>query len=82
MSANSTLRRERHTMPTWMRAALNDNGFMSSYKKRPPYQQNDYIYWISSPKTEATRQKRLAQMLEELKSGDVYMKMKWNGKKA
>ena len=38
--------------------------------------------WINAAKQDATRQKRLAQMLDELDSGGVYMKMKWNGGEA
>jgi uncharacterized protein YdeI (YjbR/CyaY-like superfamily) len=40
---------------------------------RPPYQQNDYIGWITLAKLESTKQKRLNQMLDELKKGGVYM---------
>ncbi len=34
---------------------------------------------ISRAKRVETRQKRLAQMLDELEHGDVYMKMEWSG---
>jgi uncharacterized protein YdeI (YjbR/CyaY-like superfamily) len=70
--------RERHPMPGFFRDAINARGLMSAYKARPPYQRNDYIGWITSAKLEATRQKRLKQMLNELKKGGVYMKMKWS----
>jgi uncharacterized protein YdeI (YjbR/CyaY-like superfamily) len=66
-------------MPDYFRAALNERGLMKAYKARPPYQQNDYIGWITRAKLKATQQKRLNQMLDELKKGGVYMKMKWNG---
>ncbi|RYE73868.1 MAG: hypothetical protein EOP19_28715, partial [Hyphomicrobiales bacterium] len=46
---------------------------------RPAYQQNDYVWWITSPKREETRLKRLGQMLDELAAGGVYMRMTWNG---
>ena len=49
---------------------------MDDYLKRPPYQQNDYIGWIERAKKEETKNKRIEQMLEELKIGGVYMKMK------
>jgi uncharacterized protein YdeI (YjbR/CyaY-like superfamily) len=52
---------------------------MNAYLARPPYQQNDYIGWITRAKLESTKQKRLNQMLDELELGGVYMKMKWNG---
>ncbi len=44
---------------------------------RPPYQQNDYIGWVTRAKFEATRQKRLNQMLDELEGGKLYMNMEW-----
>lgn len=55
---------------------------MAAYKARPPYQQNDYIGWITRAKLEATRNKRLAQMLDELERGDAYMKMAYRPKRA
>jgi uncharacterized protein YdeI (YjbR/CyaY-like superfamily) len=48
---------------------------MDDYKKRPDYQQNDYIGWITRAKREETTQKRLSQMLDELEVGGIYMKM-------
>ncbi|HEV8575383.1 MAG TPA: YdeI/OmpD-associated family protein [Dehalococcoidia bacterium] len=44
---------------------------------RPPYQQNDWVGWIARAKREDTRQERLAQMLEELEGGEMYMGMRW-----
>ncbi len=67
-------------MPDFFRAALNARGLMDAYRARPPYQQNDYIGWITRAKLDSTRQKRLDQMLDELERGGVYMKMKWNPK--
>jgi uncharacterized protein YdeI (YjbR/CyaY-like superfamily) len=72
--------RPRYPMPDFMRAALNERGLMDAYRARPPYQRNDYIGWVRRAKLEATRQKRLKQMLDELKRGGVYMKMKWDPK--
>jgi uncharacterized protein YdeI (YjbR/CyaY-like superfamily) len=71
--------RPRYEMPDFFRAALISRGLMDAYLVRPPYQQNDYIGWVTRAKLEATKQKRLNQMLEELERGGVYMKMKWNG---
>lgn len=48
---------------------------MATYEERPAYQQNDYVGWISRAKKAETRQKRLDQMLDELRKGGVYMKM-------
>ena len=67
-------------MPDYVREALNKRGLMDAYRARPAYQRNDYIGWITRAKQEATKQKRLKQMLDELKKGGVYMKMKWNPK--
>ena len=74
------LKRQKHPMPDYVREALNERGLMDAYHARPPYQQNDYIGWITRAKLEATRQKRLNQMLEELESGKYYMNMERNKK--
>jgi uncharacterized protein YdeI (YjbR/CyaY-like superfamily) len=72
--------RLRLPMPDFVRDALTARGLMNAYLVRPPYQQNDYIGWVTRAKLDATRQKRLNQMLDELERGGVYMKMKWNSK--
>ncbi len=77
MAREQGLRRPRHPMPEFVRSALEDGGLMEAYQQRPPYQQNDYIGWIAGARLEATRQKRLAQMLEELAEGGRYMNMAW-----
>lgn len=74
------LERPRYPMPEYIKSGLEETGLMEAYGRRPPYQQNDYIGWITRAKQEATRQRRLAQMLEELKRGDVYMKMAYTPK--
>jgi uncharacterized protein YdeI (YjbR/CyaY-like superfamily) len=71
--------RPRYEMPDYIREALSAGGLIDAYRARPPYQQNDYIGWIMRAKLEATKKKRLDQMLDELKRGGVYMKMKWRG---
>ena len=45
----------------------------------PPYQQSDYIgsLCVTRAKLKTTRQKRLNQMLGELKGGKLYMNMLW-----
>ncbi|HKJ38782.1 MAG TPA: YdeI/OmpD-associated family protein [Anaerolineales bacterium] len=72
--------RPRYPMPDFIRDAINENDLMESYRARPPYQRNDYIGWITRAKREETKQKRLNQMLDELKKGNVYMKMEWHSK--
>lgn len=69
------LTRKKHRMPQFIRSALNTVKLMDAYKLRPPYQRNDYIGWITRAKIEATKQKRLKQMLDELKKGNKYMNM-------
>ena len=73
----SKLSRPRHPMPDFVEQALVDTGLLAAYRSRPPYQQNDYLSWISRAKRTATREKRLAQMLYELEKGDLYMKMEY-----
>lgn len=67
-------------MPDSFRNDLNARSLMGVYRSRPPYQQNDYIGWITRAKLEATIQRRLNQMLDELEKGNVYMNMKWRPK--
>ncbi len=64
-------------MPAFVRNALNERGLMEAYRARPPYQQNDYLGWIVRAKLEATKLKRLNQMLDELQGGKLYMNMVW-----
>jgi hypothetical protein len=71
----SRLRRPRHPVPGFVRAALISRKLTEAYQARPPYQRNDYIGWIMRAKLPATKDKRLAQMLDELERGGVYMKM-------
>jgi len=63
-------------MPDFIQDALQKRGLMEAYLARPSDQRNDYIGWITRARLNPTRQKRLKQMLGELKKGDVYMKMK------
>lgn len=64
-------RRERHPMPDDILNALESNNLFEAYESRPPYQRNDYIGWITDAKRDETRDKRLAQMLDELRRGDA-----------
>ena len=67
-------------MAEFVKYALLKNKLMDAYKARPPYQQNDYMLWINKAVRQETKEKRLSQMLDELKKGNVYMKMKWNSR--
>jgi uncharacterized protein YdhG (YjbR/CyaY superfamily) len=79
-TVSEPVKRERYAMPDFMAAALDKTDLWESYRARPPYQQNDYIGWITRGRQEETRQKRLVQMLEELQAGDAYMGMAYNAK--
>ncbi|HEV7718975.1 MAG TPA: YdeI/OmpD-associated family protein [Arsenicitalea sp.] len=72
----SRMKREIYPVPDDIAAALSERGVLAAYRARPAYQQNDYIGWITRAKRPETRQKRLAQMLDELEQGGVYMKMR------
>ncbi len=71
----SNLKRPKYPMPEFLKQALEERGLMDEYRNRPAYQQNDYIGWINRAKLQETKEKRLHQMLDELKAGGVYMKM-------
>jgi uncharacterized protein YdeI (YjbR/CyaY-like superfamily) len=68
-------------MPDYVRDALNRRGLMDEYRARPPYQRNDYMGWITRAKKPETRERRLAQMLDELAGGDLYMNMPYNARR-
>lgn len=76
----SPLKRRRYPMPEFIRLALVEKNLMEAYRSRPAYQQNDYIGWITRAKRDQTKDKRLAQMLDELARGDKYMKMDYHAK--
>jgi uncharacterized protein YdeI (YjbR/CyaY-like superfamily) len=71
--------RPREDMPDFVREALEERGLRAQYNARPPYQRNDYLLWINKVKRDDTKLKHLAQMLDELEAGGVYMGMKWTG---
>jgi uncharacterized protein YdeI (YjbR/CyaY-like superfamily) len=67
--------RIRYPMPDDVAKALMTAGVRRRYNARPNYQRNDYIGWIDRARTAKTREKRIAQMIDELCRGGVYMKM-------
>lgn len=69
----SKLKRPKQALPGFVKQALKKKGLLEAYKKRPAYQQNDYIGWINEAKLQETKQERLNQMLDELEKGGVYM---------
>lgn len=72
----SGLTRPIQEMPQFVAEALQARELMQAYQERPAYQQNDYLGWINQARRQATKEKRLAQMLDELERGGVYMNMK------
>ena len=71
------LKRDLNPMPPDIQERLEERGLMAAYGARPAYQRNDYLGWIARAKRPQTKAKRLAQMLDELERGGVYMKMVW-----
>ncbi len=71
------LSRRIHPMPDYLAKLLQDNKLEYKYRVRPAYQKNDYVGWIARAKLEKTKKKRIAQMISELKKGNVYMGMSW-----
>ena len=72
-------RRPRQPLPDFSAEALAAAGLEGAYAARPPYQRNDYLGWITRAKLPATRQKRLDQMLAELRAGDRLATMLHSG---
>lgn len=62
----------RHAMPGFVRKALEKRALVDAFRDRPAYQQNDYLGWIADAKLQALKDKRLAQMLDELAKGDAF----------
>ena len=51
----SRLKRPRYPMPDFVNDALIERDLWDAYKSRPPYQQNDYVGWITRAKRAATQ---------------------------
>jgi uncharacterized protein YdeI (YjbR/CyaY-like superfamily) len=73
----SRLTRPIQKMPAFVRAALAGAKLTAAYRARPAYQQNDYLSWINRAKLPRTKQKRLEEILEDLRRGDRYMGMRY-----
>ena len=71
------LKRDLQIMPPDIADRLSAADLTDAYDARPPYQRNDYLAWITRAKRPDTREKRLAQMLDELRGGSHYMKILW-----
>ena len=58
------------TVPTYFRTALRKNAkARAAFDAFPPSHKREYVDWIASAKTDATRQRRLATALEWIASG-------------
>jgi uncharacterized protein YdeI (YjbR/CyaY-like superfamily) len=62
-------------MPSDVEAALRSGGVLDAYRERPAYQRNDYLGWIGLAQQDRTRDKRVRQMVDELREGGVYIRM-------
>lgn len=69
--------RPREAMPDDVAAAISSKMLRDAYDARPAYQRNDYIRWIKSGKRSDTRQRRIDQMVAELRDGELYMGATW-----
>ena len=76
----ANLKRTRYPIPDYIKEALEEHALVEAFEERPAYQQNDYIGWITRAKRQETIDKRLEQMLNELDSGDRYMKMPYRSR--
>ena len=75
----SKLSRPIHPISDEIISRLKEPKLLEAFHLRPAYQQNDYIGWINRAKKEATKAKRINQMLSELEGGSLYMKMDYKG---
>ncbi len=75
-----SLKKPVYPMPDYVSQALDRENLTDKYRSRPAYQRNDYIGWITRAKREETKEKRLNQMLTELRNGDKYMGMDYRAK--
>jgi hypothetical protein len=71
-------KRDTQQMPGFVKTALTKEKLMEAYRARPDYQQNEYLGSINRAKGPEEKQKRLTQMIAELKKGDVYMDQEWH----
>lgn len=65
-------------MPGFVKTALAKHKLLDAFRARPEYQRNDYLKWLEQAKLPALREQRLAQLLDELGKGDVYMGEPWS----
>lgn len=69
----SKLKRPKPSIPGFVKQSLKKRGLLEKYKKRPDYQQSGYLDWINEVQIREIKLQRLAQMLEELEQGGIYL---------
>ncbi len=74
----TNLKREIYPLPEDIHQLLKETQVLEAYKNRPDFQKNDYIGWIGRAKRKETREKRIEQMITELKGGKKYMNMDYD----
>lgn len=67
-------------MPGFVKSALAKHKLLDAFRARPEYQRNDYLTWLDA-KLPDQRTQRLAQLIDELTKGDVYMGEPWSAPK-
>jgi hypothetical protein len=70
--------RGRKPVPGFVKTALARHKLVDAFRARPEYQRDDYLTWLEGAKLPDLRAQRLAQFLEELGKGDVYMSQPWS----
>jgi uncharacterized protein YdeI (YjbR/CyaY-like superfamily) len=73
----SAIKKQIAELPISIKNLLLAESLYEAYQARPFYQRNDYIHWIMGAKREDTAQKRIAQMIRELRAGNLYMIMEY-----
>ncbi|MDR1093955.1 MAG: YdeI/OmpD-associated family protein [Clostridiales bacterium] len=60
-------------LPDGLRSRLAAEGLTEAYRLRPRYQRAEYISWIERAVRSETKERREAQMIDELRGGGAYM---------
>lgn len=62
-------------LPLYIKKALQQSKLLDAFEKQIYTYRKGYVHWIEQAKQEETKQRRIAQMLREVKSGKEYMGM-------
>lgn len=77
MSSPFGHKREPKPMPGFVKGALAKAKLLDAFRARPEYQREEYLGWIDRAIGKTEKDKRLAQLVEELGKGNVYMGEAW-----